>query len=250
MDDRRGEHPGDATLALLREGELEVAGRLVAASNATLYCSVTAPPAPPATPPRRATCVYKPTRGERPLDDFPDGTLAAREVAAYVVSEATGWDIVPPTVLRDGPYGAGMVQLWIEPDDSADPVALIQRGDPAIRRIALFDAVVNNADRKVGHLLPVAGGHVYGVDHGICFAVAPKLRTVLWGWRGTPLTADELGVLERLRADLDGGLDRALAPLLARAEVAATARRVDRLLASGVFPQPDPRRPAIPWPPY
>ena len=132
-----------------------------------------------------AACVYKPIRGERPLWDFPDGTLAHREVAAYLVSVATGWDVVPPTVLRDGPFGVGMVQLWIDTDETVDLGRLVQTDDPALRRMAIFDAVVNNADRKGGHLLPVESGHVFGVDHGVCFAVEPKLRTVLWGWRGT-----------------------------------------------------------------
>ena len=134
-------------------------------------------------------CVYKPVRGERPLDDFPDGTLADREVAAYHLSEAIGWSIVPPTVMRDGPFGRGMVQAWLEPDPAIDPVDLIRGGAAALRRMALFDAVANNADRKVGHLLPMRDGHVYGVDHGICFAVEPKLRTVLWNWRGDRFTA-------------------------------------------------------------
>ena len=163
-----------------------------------------------------ARCVYKPIRGERPLWDFPDGTLAGREVAAYLVSAATGWDIVPPTVLRDGPLGEGACQLWIDeprrrsPRWSAScrptelPRGLAARSPRPATTTAgrtcwptpttpgwpgwpLFDVVVNNADRKGGHVLHPAGGHLYGVDHGVCFHVEDKLRTVLWGWAGEPL---------------------------------------------------------------
>ena len=168
-------------LRLLAEGELSVEGRLVDASNATFYCAVELDGI-------AAACVYKPRAGERPLWDFPDGTLARREVAAYAVSEATGWVIVPPTVMRDGPFGVGMLQLWIDVDDSVDLVALARSDDPRLRRMAVFDAVVNNADRKGGHLLPTVDGQLYGVDHGVTFSVEDKLRTLLWQWRGRPLT--------------------------------------------------------------
>ena len=154
---------------------------------------------PPPEPPQTVEAVYKPTAGERPLDDFPDGTLARREVAAFLVSEASGWGIVPPTVLRDGPFGEGAVQLWIDVDAAVDVVAMVIGDDPRLRRIAAFDAAVNNTDRKGGHLLPIDGGaHIYGVDHGVTFSTYPKLRTVLWGWRGTPFEADER---DGLRAD-------------------------------------------------
>ena len=238
-----------AALDLLREGDLEVVGRLVTSSNRALYCSITRR-CPDPEPDLVAACVYKPIRGERPLDDFPDGTLGFREVAAHVVSEASGWRIVPPTILRDGPFGLGMVQLWIDTDDVVDPWDLVQRSDPSLRAMAVFDAVVNNADRKVGHILPVGGGHLYGVDHGICFSDDPKLRTVLWGWRGRRLADHEIEVLERLRADLRGALGDELGGLLSRREVAATGRRIDELLRSRRFPLPDPDRPAIPWPPF
>ena len=240
--------PGTAR-TLLAEGELEIVGRLVDASNLNLYCRVTLR-CPDPEPDLLAACVYKPTRGERPLDDFPDGTLAFREVAAYRVSEAIGWNIVPPTVLRDGPVGPGMVQLWIDIDDTADILDLIQKGDPALRRMAVFDAVVNNTDRKGGHLLPVEGGHIYGVDHGVCFSPDPKLRTILWGWRGRRFDDEEIAMLQSLAADLAGPLGDELCGLLAPEEVEATARRVSRLLGRGTFPQPDPNRPAIPWPPF
>ena len=230
-------------LALLRDGEITVEARLVDASNATLYCLIE-------DADLRAACVYKPTQGERPLWDFPDGTLAYREVAAYLVSVATGWDVVPPTVLRDGPFGPGMVQLWIDVDGTVDLGALVQSDHPALRRMALLDAVVNNADRKGGHLLPVESGHVFGVDHGVCFSAEPKLRTVLWGWRGLSFHPEEVTVLRSLRADLTGPLGEALVALLDPAEVVATLHRVDDLLHHGVFPQPSPDWPAVPWPPF
>ena len=235
----------DDALAPLREGEIEPLGRLAAASNASFYCAVRAPGGGPT-----AACIYKPVRGERPLLDFPRRTLSHREVAAYLVSEASGWDIVPPSVFREGPLGPGMVQLWIELDEAIDPLDLIRTGAPALRRMAVFDAAVNNADRKVGHLLPVAGGHVYGVDHGICFSVEPKLRTVLWGWRGDPIRPAERRVLERLLVALQGSLGISLAEHLARLEIEATRARIEALLRTGCLPLPDPDRPAIPWPPY
>jgi len=232
----------DDALSLLREGELELVGRLWASTNNAMLCVA-----------RRgeleAACIYKPVMGERPLGDFPDYTLARREVAAFTVSRATGWEIVPPTVLRDGPFGEGMVQLWIRADDAVDPVALVVNEDPRLRRMAAFDAAVNNTDRKAGHLVPVPGGHVYGVDHGVTFSPVPKLRTVLWTWRGQPFSDEELAVLLGLRRGLDGSLGAELRELLDPIEVAATTRRLDRLLEAGVFPQPDPRWPALPWPP-
>jgi uncharacterized repeat protein (TIGR03843 family) len=236
-------------LELLTQGDVEIVGRLVEASNLNLYCSVTRH-CPDPEPDLVAAAVYKPIRGERPLDDFPDGTLAFREVAAYRVSEALDWNIVPPTVLRDGPLGLGMMQLWIDVDESIQVIDLIRHGDPELRRMAIFDAVINNADRKGGHMLPIAGGHVYGVDHGVCFSPEPKLRTILWGWRGRRLTPDEIGELEALCAALENALGSELRELLAADEVAATVRRVRRLISRGTFPQPDPDRPAIPWPPF
>jgi hypothetical protein len=233
----------DDALELLRHGELSVEGRLVDASNATLYCAVT-------TDGLSAACVYKPIAGERPLWDFPDGTLAEREVAAYEVSAATGWSIVPPTIYRDGPLGPGMVQLWIGEDDTHDLVALIRRRDSAaLRRIAVFDAVVNNADRKGGHLLPTPDGHVYGVDHGVTFHVENKLRTVLWQWSGNRLPDDTLETLRSLRAQLAGPLCERLAELLTTREVRRTVRRVDELINRGRHPEPSDDWPAVPWPP-
>ncbi len=234
--------PEDAALELLTGGELRIIGQLWVSSNSAMLAVVSAGGL-------EAACIYKPIAGERPLHDFPDGTLARREVAAFAVSRASGWGIVPPTVLRDGPFGLGMVQLWIRSDGETDPVALVVDSDPRLRRIAVFDAAVNNTDRKAGHLVPVPGGHIYGVDHGVTFSPVPKLRTVLWEWRGQPFLAEEAGVLRALRAGMDEALGRDLRALLDPIEVSATTRRLDRLLAAGIFPQPDPRWPAMPWPP-
>lgn len=234
--------PPDA-LELLRHGELAIEGRLVDASNATLYCSVTADGV-------SAACVYKPVAGERPLWDFPDGTLAEREVAAFEVSAASGWDIVPPTVHRDGPAGPGMVQLWIDVDDDIDLIALIRsKNNAQLRQIAVFDALINNADRKGGHLLPTADRHVYGVDHGVTFNVDDKLRTVLWQWADQPLTDEAIDVLSTLRDSLTGVLGERLHELLTTREVRTTTRRLDRLLSLGRHPEPSGDWPPVPWPP-
>ena len=215
------------------------------ASNATLYCTIQRGPV-------SAACVYKPIAGERPLWDFPHGTLAGREVAAYAVSHAAGWDLVPPTVYRDGPFGPGMCQLWIDADSSVDLVALARSPDNQILRdMAVFDAVVNNADRKIGHLLPVSGGRLYGCDHGVCFGEEYKLRTVLWQWRGRKLPARAIDALGRLRNDLGSGrLAGELPQWLSPGEVEATRQRVDLLLQERVHPYPPEDWPAVPWPPY
>ena len=236
-------------LRLLEEGDLTVVGRLLTASNATFFGMVAGHGTNPGTS-IAASCVYKPIRGERPLYDFPDGTLACREVGAFAVSQASGWEIVPPTVMRDGPFGEGMVQLWVEVDESVDLAELVNSDVPALRRIAILDVVLNTADRKGGHLLPLPDGRIQGIDNGLCFAVEPKLRTVLWRWRGRPLTDDERAVLGRLHDGLAGDLGGELRPLLTPDEIAATSERIASLLKKGVMPRPDPNRPAIPWPPY
>ena len=259
-DDDDGER---ATLDLLASGELDIEGRLVDASNATLYCTIRTSGRNPKTPqgPKAAkaagnsrgqvACVYKPIAGERPLWDFPMGTLAGREVAAYVVSRAAGWDVVPPTVMRDGPFGPGMCQLWIDHDTGVDLIALSRRTDHAgLRDMAVFDAVVNNADRKIGHLLPVLDGHLYGCDHGVCFAEDYKLRTVLWQWRGKGLPRRSVEALRRLNAELtEGSLVAELSGLLTASEIDATRIRVDTLLKHRVHPYPPADWPAVPWPP-
>jgi len=255
-DDDDGER---ATLDLLASGKLEIEGRLVDASNATLYCTIRTSGRPKSARTAKAVdnsggqvaCVYKPIAGERPLWDFPMGTLAGREVAAYVVSRAAGWDVVPPTVMRDGPFGPGMCQLWIDHDTDVDLIALSRRTDHAgLREMAVFDAVVNNADRKIGHLLPVADGHLYGCDHGVCFADDYKLRTVLWQWRGKTLPRRSLEALRRLNTELnEGGLEAELSSLLTASEITATKIRVETLLKHRVHPYPPADWPAVPWPP-
>ena len=237
-------------LGLLASGDLDLVGRLVVSSNNALVGTVRGRTSGGGQEPLAVACVYKPTRGERPLWDFPDGTLALREVAAYLLSEAGGWGIVPPTVLRDGPFGPGMLQLWVEPDEAVDRVALVVEGDARLRPMALFDAVANNADRKVGHVLPASDGRLYGVDHGICFHAEPKLRTVLWQWQGEPLDDEEVGRLRSLRGAIGGRLGDRLSELLDPDEMTALDRRMADLLHEGRFPLPDPDRPAIPWPPY
>ncbi len=233
----------DRAIELLAQGTLEVEGRLVVASNATLYCTSTDDGV-------TASCVYKPIAGERPLWDFPAGSLAAREVAAYAVSHAAGWDVVPPTVLRDGPFGPGMCQLWIDSDPDVDLITLSRRADhPGLRQMAVFDAVVNNADRKIGHLLPDGDGHLYGCDHGVCFAEEYKLRTVLWQWRGRRLPDRSVQALSKLQAALNNELGTELAGLLTQDEVDATRQRVELLLEHRVHPYPADGWPAVPWPP-
>jgi uncharacterized repeat protein (TIGR03843 family) len=239
-----------AAMRVLREGEIEIVGRIVGSSNNAMLAALTVP-CPEPEPALAMYAVYKPTAGERPLDDFPDGTLSRREVAAWHVSEALGWGIVPPTVLRDGPFGEGMLQQFVELDETVDVIELIVSVDVRLRRIAAFDAVVNNTDRKGGHLLPVDGGRqIFGVDHGVCFSTVPKLRTVLWGWRGDPFEPDELEGFERLCAGLNGELAVTLGGLLSTSEVEATRRRVEGLLATRRWPMPSPHWPAVPWPPF
>lgn len=257
--------PGDDLLGLLRDGELEIIGRLIGSSNNAMVVRVwpagsAAPAAPSDSPPRPIAdgdllAVWKPTAGERPLFDFPLGTLSRREVAAYLVSEAIGWGIVPPTVLRDGPYGEGMLQHWIDVDPEADVIALVNDADPRLRRVAALDALINNTDRKAGHLLPVPGGHLFAVDHGVTFSVEPKLRTVLWAWQGEAFEPDETAGLRRVsdglgKGAVPGPLAVALGELLSLEEIEATRARLAALLEAGRFPAPNPDWPAIPWPPY
>ncbi len=246
-EDAVTELPAPATeaqsLELLRDGVIDVEARLLDASNVTLVGSIR-------TDTLAAECVYKPVAGERPLWDFPDGTLAGREISAFLVSEATGWRVVPPTVLREGPFGPGMVQLWIDGDEDVDLAEFVRRDDPALRRMAVFDAVVNNADRKGGHIIPMPDGHVYGVDHGICFSVDPKLRTLLWRWAGRPIPLASLDVLERLAEDLLGDLGEQLHEHLTRREVRRTSQRVADLLRTKLHPEPSGDWPALPWPPF
>ena len=199
-------------------------------------------------PDYRVACVYKPIAGERPLWDFPMGTLAGREVAAYAVSRAAGWDVVPPTVMRDGPFGPGMCQLWIDHDTDVDLIALSRRADHAgLRDMAVFDAVVNNADRKIGHLLPVADGHLYGCDHGVCFAEDYKLRTVLWQWRGKSLPRRSVEALRRLNTQLtEGGLEAELSWLLTASEIRPLSSGSRRCSSTASTPTRPPTGPPSP----
>ncbi|MCF3137650.1 SCO1664 family protein [Paenarthrobacter sp. AR 02] len=248
----------------LLTAELTLTGRITTASNATFLGSI-----------GEVAVVYKPIAGESPLWDFPSGTLAHREVAAYLVSESFGWGVVPRTWLRDGPLGEGMVQLWQDQDpaqnavdlvaadsvpetgwkrvlegqdENGRTVALVHEDTPALRRTAVFDVVVNNADRKGDHILAMANGHRHGVDHGLTFHQDHKLRTVLWGWIGDALNADELARLDRVRDGLHGELGQQLAGLLSAEEVEALAMRSDRLHSVGQFPAPSGQAPAVPWP--
>jgi uncharacterized repeat protein (TIGR03843 family) len=244
--------------------ELKIAGRIRTASNATFLGSI-----------GDVSVVYKPIAGESPLWDFPDGCLAHREVAAYRVSQALGWDVVPRTWLRDGPHGEGMVQLWQETDADHPAVDLIERerasdsgwksvlegvdeddqsvtlvheDTAALRRMAVFDLVVNNADRKGDHILALPDGHRHGVDHGLTFHRDYKLRTVLWGWMGDALTADELEGVDRIGEGLQGALGDDLADLLSAPEIAALAARCSAVRSAGRFPEPAGGMPAVPWP--
>ncbi|CAN5524676.1 SCO1664 family protein [soil metagenome] len=263
---------------VLRRGELTVLGRIRSASNATFLCEAALDGEP-------VHCVYKPIAGEQPLWDFPDGTLAGREFATYLVSATLGWNIVPLTIIRDGPAGSGMVQRWVDqPGDAEDPAAgpaqpdlvdlcptgklppgylpilqaydyagdevtLIHADDLRLRRMAVFDVLVNNADRKGGHILHGVDDHVYGVDHGLCLHAEDKLRTVLWGWAGKPVDDDTLETVSRLVETLRDSLADELAPHITRAEIAALRGRARNLLDIPVMPSPDRRRP-IPWPAF
>jgi uncharacterized repeat protein (TIGR03843 family) len=230
-----------AEIDSLSHGEIEIEGRLVDASNATLVGTISSD--------REGSfrVVYKPVAGERPLWDFPNGTLAAREVAAFHISRSLGFDCVPPTVLREGPFGPGAVQRWIDIDLSVDIIEIGQSHNPAIRKLALFDAVVNNTDRKFGHILPAMNGEIYGCDHGVTFHVDDKLRTVLWQFAGDELTEEERRALIELSSRIKE--DDVLQDLLDDEEISALNVRIVRLLNDGHFPYPNEEWPAVPWPP-
>lgn len=244
--------------------ELTLTGRIRTASNDTFLGRI-----------GEETVVYKPISGESPLWDFPDGTLAHREAAAYSVSQVLGWDVVPHTWLRDGPMGEGMVQLWQEQDpeqsavdlistdhlpktgwkqvlegedETGRMVTLVHEDSSALRRMAVFDLIVNNADRKGDHILAMPNGHRHGVDHGLTFHHSYKLRTVLWGWLGDALTAEERDGIDRVTEGLRGDLGRELAALLSAEEIDALAARCAGLRLADRFPAPSPGAPAVPWP--
>jgi uncharacterized repeat protein (TIGR03843 family) len=260
-------------LDVLAFGEIEIEGRLVDASNVALRGELELDDI-------RMRVIYKPVRGERSLWDFPDGTLASREAAAFVVSAVGGWNLVPPTVLREGPLGPGTVQMWVDVDEGANhslidvvtaaelapgwlPVLEAQLADGTevvvahadrseLASAAVFDVVINNADRKGSHLVLDKSGSLWGLDHGVSCHADPKLRTVLWGWVGQPLPETELARLDALSGWLStphSPLSMTLEGLLSPAEVDAIDRRISGLLVTGRFPQPNSRGPAVPWPP-
>jgi len=226
----------------LENGTLEVTGRLVDASNATLYATCTLEN-------EAMPVIYKPVAGERPLWDFPDGNLAQREYAAFLISELGEFHLVPPTLLRDGPFGPGMVQQWIDIDEDIDLAEFYRTDDSRLRSMALFDAVINNTDRKIGHLLPHPDGRLLGCDHGVTFHEEDKLRTVLWQWADSPLNEEEKTLLIKLK----GNVISQPAPLLAlitEIEFESLVYRIDRLIQESHFPAPSDEWPAVPWPPF
>jgi hypothetical protein len=228
---------------ILAEGSVKVEGRLVDASNATLFTELELSG-------QTIRAIYKPISGERPLWDFQSGTLAFRERAAYLISDAMGFDLVPLTILRDGPFGEGAFQLWIDIDESVDLALYFREVNESLRKVALFDAVVNNTDRKIGHLLPAESGHLYVCDHGVTFHEEDKLRTVLWQWSGQPLNSDEMRTLSSLKNRVkDGGIEE-LSRLLSAIEIEALLMRLDRLISESIFPEPNSEWPAVPWPPF
>ncbi|MGH2772910.1 MAG: SCO1664 family protein [Actinomycetota bacterium] len=222
----------------LLSGDLEILGILPDSTNYTFLAHLESGP----------LVVYKPRRGETPLWDFPPGTLCNRELAAYLVSEAGGWDFVPLTVIRDGPLGEGAVQAYIEHDGRITAFELGEEHEEVLRSIAVFDLVINNADRKGGHVLLDPGGKLWAVDHGICFNELPKLRTVLWDFIGEKLPEADLRRVRALCDAADGSLGAKLGALLAPGEVAALRRRIEAVLRHPQFPPPGPGRP-YPWPP-
>ena len=227
------------TSAVIKNANLKVIGRLIDASNATLQATLEN------TDPIMKV-IYKPVLGEKPLWDFAEGNLANREYAAFLLSQLAGFDLVPTTVLREGPFGYGMVQEWIEIDDNLDVVEFGQGNDPQLRKLALFDAIINNTDRKFGHLLVDVTGKLKGCDHGVCFHQENKLRTVLWQFSGEQFNLEEIELLNKVKK-LD--LYFSFADLLTTAEISALDQRVSDLLATGKFPFPSDQWPAIPWPP-
>lgn len=229
--------------ALLHNGEITVEGRLVDASNATLFVSI-------AEDGDECKAIYKPIAGERPLWDFSDGNLASRERAAYLVSELMGIHVVPLTILRDGPFGMGMVQQWINIDDQVDLETYFRTEDPQLRIVCLFDAVINNTDRKIGHLLPDQSGKLFVCDHGVTFHSDDKLRTVLWQWAGESLNENEISTLKELLQSITQDASHEIHQLLTTLEVQSLIARTTSLIDSGVFPHPNPEWPHIPWPPF
>ena len=234
-----------SVLEALALGELSVEAAMPYSSNYTLLTRVQHHDL-------QLFAIYKPRRGERPLWDFPRGTLYRREVAAYLLSESLEFGLVPPTVVRDGPYGVGMLQFFVTNDEESHLFTMLKEGgyEATIRRLCAFDCLINNAERKSGHALKGLDGRLWAIDHGICLHFEPKLRTVLWDFVGQPLPRDVAAAFGRLRArlDTDEAFARRLDGLLEQNEVRALRRRLDRLIESGKFPAPG-SGPNVPWPP-
>jgi uncharacterized repeat protein (TIGR03843 family) len=224
---------------IISSGEIVVVGRLVDASNATLLANIK-----DSDP--KIEIIYKPIAGERPLWDFPDGDLASREYSAFLLSLMAGFNLVPLTVLRDGPFGHGMVQEWIDIDETVDVVEYGQSNDDQLRKLALFDSVINNADRKFGHLLLDKQGVLKGCDHGISFHTEDKLRTVIWQFSSLQFNSEEIILLNKV---IGLNLEQIFNEYLTASEINALRQRVDELLSTGMFPEPSQIRPAVPWPP-
>lgn len=231
------------TLEVLSKGDLVVTGHLIDASNATLLAASSFED-------KKIKCIYKPIAGERPLWDFPDGNLANREYAAFLISQHAHFNLVPLTILREGPFGLGMVQEWIEIDTSIDLAEFFRSDDLRLRKMALFDAIINNTDRKIGHLLPHADGVVYGCDHGVTFHQENKLRTVLWQWAGNSFDDTEVQTLSNLLSKIESKAIGNLEELITQTEVSALILRIKDLLDTKSFPLPSQEWPAIPWPAF
>jgi uncharacterized repeat protein (TIGR03843 family) len=237
-------NPDESAIAILTRGSIDVEELVPWGSNYTFLVTVR-------DSSRQVSAIYKPSRGERPLWDFPDGTLAFREVAAYLVSHALGWPNIPPTVLRDGPQGVGMVQLYIEMVDRQHFFTLRDKHRDEMKRIAVFDALINNTDRKGGHVLLGNDEKIWCIDHGVAFHEYPKLRTVIWDFTEQPIPQEIIDDLNKLRPCLMRGesLSDSLARLLSPREMRALRGRLDRLIESRTFPKPPEDWPPVPWPP-
>jgi uncharacterized repeat protein (TIGR03843 family) len=233
----------EQVVQLLLKGRVELVGQILSSSNVIFLASVIGGDL-------QALAVYKPHRGERPLWDFPQGTLCLREVAAYVVSQALGWPLIPPTVLRDGPHGTGALQLFIAADPEATYFSLCEERQADLFSVALFDILTNNADRKGGHLLLDEWGRIWAIDNALTFHTEPKLRTVIWDFAGEPIPEAYQADLRELQEQLASGgvLRETLVKLLAGEEIAALNARLAALLGNPVLPHSDPQRRQIPWP--
>lgn len=233
----------DQLLGALLRGEITSPELMAEGSNHTFLVTVS-------DGPRKYEAIYKPRRGESPLWDFPSGTLYKREYAAYVVAQALSWDFIPCTVIREGPYGVGSLQQFIDVDPQSNYFTLREESLEELERIALFDCLSNNADRKANHCFRDRGGLIWSIDHGLTFHEDPKLRTVIWDFAQEPISGHLIeqvaGLLEGLRSPQ--GVSQELAPLLAPEELGALRRRLERLLRSGRFPSYDPNRRNVPWP--